>query len=198
MGNVLMYISNGLIIVSFILYFIMIFVFDKEKVSKNNAFNITKDMISEYNTINLIESNGYFTFYNIKRKVIKLASKCYYGNDVSSISVALIEAGISVVDSCKNKYIDMFRKLFSNFKILYIFPLLVILINSITYNMADVKLGIIFIILFLCISYMIIDIKGNSIEWINNKIINNKDVSETGIKKVIGFTNRVLLFDKQY
>ena len=113
MIEILLYFSSGLIILGYIYYLLVILLGRNSIISDNDGFDITKDIISEYNSINIIENSGYFTIYNIKRKVIKLATKCYYGKDLSSISLSLTEAGISVVDNKNNKYIDFFRIIFN-------------------------------------------------------------------------------------
>lgn len=195
MINILLYLSTGLILVGFIGYILLIMLGDK-KVTDSDGFNITKDIISKYNTINIIESKNYFTMYNIKRKVIKLSSKCYYGNDISSISVALIEAGISVIDSDKNKYIDLFRNIFSNLKILYIFPIIAIFINHATYNISDAKVSMLFIIIFSVITYMFIDIKNQAYSWINDNIEKIKEINKDNRIKIFNFISKLIFVDK--
>ena len=194
--NILLYISSGFIICAFIGYLFLIMIGRGKIVAKSNGFDITKDIISEYNSINVIESKRYFIIYNIKRRVIKLATRCYYGSDLSSVSLSLMEAGISVIDNQKNKYIDLFRKIFSNLKILYIFPFIAILINNASYNISDAKVSIIFLGLFSVISYMIIDIKSQASEWISNNIKKIKEVSKDNSLKIVSFINRLLWLDK--
>jgi len=196
MLNILLYASNVIIIVSFIIYLIMIFIGKKIKISGSNSFDITKEITSKYNSINVIESKGYFSVYNIKRKVIKLSSMCYYGDDLSSITLALIEAGISIIDSNKNKYIDICRKIFSNLKILYLFPILAIFINSVTYTISDSKVSIIFVVIITFITYMLIDIKSRANEWIKDNLRRIKDVSKDNLVKIIDFINKILWLDK--
>ena len=165
-------------------------------ITKSNGFDVTKDMISQYNSINIIENNSYFTVYNIKRKVIKIASKCYYGSSISDISLPLIEAGISVSDNNKNKFINIVRTIFSNLKWLYIFPLISIFINYSTYNISDAKVSIVFILFFLLISYMIIDIKAEAYSWIDSNLKKIKSITKDNNIKIINFVNRVIFFDK--
>lgn len=196
MINILLYVSTGLILVSFLSYFLIILLGNRKIVSKSNGFDITKDIISEYNAINIIESKGYLTVYNIKRKVIKLATRCYYGSDISSISLSLIEAGISVVDSYKNKYINLFRGIFTNLKMLYIFPVLAIFINYASYNISDAKVSMIFIILFSVMTYMFIDIKSQACTWISDNLTKIKDISKENSLKIINFINKIMLLDK--
>lgn len=191
-----MYVSNGLIIISFISYFIILLIGSRLKISNNSGFDVTKDIISEYNSINVIESRGYFSIYNIKRKVIKLSSMCYYGFDLTSISLSIIESGISVVDRDNNKYIDLFRKFFPNLKILYLFSVLAVLINLVTYNIGDVRISLIFIVVFTVISYMLFDVKNSSINWISDNIGKISGINKFNSKKIVNFINKLLLVDK--
>lgn len=196
MIDVLLYISICLILGGYVLYFLMIFIGRNKKIDGYNGFDITKDIISEYDSINVIENRGYFTIYNIKRKVIKLASNNYYGNDLSSLCLSLIEAGISIVDSKKNKFIDIFRVIFSNLKILYILPLIGIFISNSFFSVNDVIFGL---FLMLCLSYVfyiILEIKEESCYFINNNIDKIDDTSKENKIMIINFIKKILLFDK--
>lgn len=192
----LIYISSGMILFSYLGYFLMILIGRSKIISKSNGFDITKDIISEYNSINIIENSGYFTIYNIKRKVIKLASKCYYGKDISSISLSLNEAGISVVDNNDNTYIKIFRNIFNNLKLLYIFPIISIVVSHSSFSINDAKVSIIIILLFAFIQYVLIDIKNNACYWVSNNIKKIKDISKDGRDKIIKFMNGLLMLDK--
>jgi len=195
MINIFLYISFGLILGSYILYFLMI-VFNNKKITDSNGFDVTKDIISEYNSINVIESKNYFSIYNIKRKVIKLSTKCYYGNGISDIVISLIEAGISILDNNKNKYIDLFRKIFNNLKILYIFPLVCLIINSVTYNISDAKISIVFTILFSVIWYILYDIKNQVCILVSDNLDKIKDINKNNSLKIVNYFNKILLLDK--
>lgn len=191
MIDMLMYIANGLIAFGIVGYFLLVIISRKDKVTKSDGFNVTKDILHEYDSINIVENTGIFTIYNIKRKVIKIASKCYYGNSVSDIGIPLIEAGVSV--DGKSKYIDFFKKIISNLKILYLLSIIAIFINSITYNIGDARIGIILVFVFSFISYILIDIKSNSVLWISKNIGKIKDINKD---KIVRFMNNILLFDK--
>ena len=196
MIELLLYITNGLIIFSYLFYFLMLIINNKKNISDCTGFDISKDMISEYNSINIIENKGYFTVYNIRRKVIKLATNCYYGTSISSISTSLIESGISVIDNNKNKFINLFRKIFPNLKLIYIFPILSVVINSLSYNISDAKSSMIFIILFSIISYMYTNIKDEVVLWINNNMSNIKSINKEDSFKIISFIKKINLLDK--
>lgn len=196
MIEILLYISNGLIILGYITYILLILIGRNKEISNSDGFDVTKDIISEYNSINIIENNGYFTIYNIKRKVIKLATKCYYGKDISSISLSLTEAGISVVDNEKSKAIDIFRIIFNNLKLLYIFPLIALFINNSSFNVNDAKISIFIVVLLSFISYILLEIKNNSIYWISNNLKKIKNINKNNREKIIKFMNNLILLDK--
>lgn len=190
------YITNGLIILALISYILIVFLNRKKKITDSTAFDITKDILSDYDHINIIENKSIFTVYNIKRRVIKLASKCYYGNTIGDIGVSLIEAGISAIDNYKNKFINFLRSIIPNLKLLYLLPILAIGINMMTYNVSDAKVSIVFIILFSMLQYFLIDIKSNAIVWIYDNIKIVKEVNKDSKEKILKFINNIILIDK--
>ena len=177
-------------------YFVLILIGRMKKVSKSDGFDVTKDIISEYNSINVIESKSYFSIYNIKRKVIKLATECYYGKDLSSISISLMEAGVSVVDNNKNKYIDFIKIIFSNLKMLYIFPIITLFISNSSFNVNDAKISVIFVTIFAFIAYILLDIRGQASYWVSENLKKIKDINKDNQIKVISFMNKMVLCDK--
>lgn len=196
MLEILLYVSIILILGGYGLYFLLIFICRIKNIGECNGFDVTKDIISEYNSINVIENRGYFTIYNIKRKVIKIASTSYYGNDLSSLCLSLMEAGISIVDNGKNKYIDILRGIFSNLKILYIFPLIGLFINNSSFNVNDAKVSIIFMLFFTFISYVILDIKDLAYNFVKDNIDKIKDIDKGNKRSIISFMNKLILCDK--
>lgn len=195
MVNILLYVSSLIIIFSFVIYFLML-ILTNNKINKSNGFDITKDIISEYNSINVIESKGYITNYNIKRRVIKLSTKVYYGNKVSDIALALIEAGISIIDNNGNRFISFMKNIFSSLKILYIFPIISVMINFSTYNISDAKTSIVFVSIFIVLSYFMIDAKEQACCWVKDKIIKIKELNKNSSKMLINYINKLLLLDK--
>ena len=196
MNELLMYLSSGLIIVSFLLYFLLILINRNKKITNSDGFNITKDILSEYDSINIVENNSYFTIYNIKRRVIRIASRCYYGNSLSDIAVPLIEAGISGIDNNKNKVINIFRSIVPNLKCLYILSILAVFINGMTFNISDAKTSLIFLIFFSTVNYFIINIKTDALIWIDKHINKIKDIKKEDKNKIINLINNFIIFDK--
>ena len=191
MSMILLYVSDFFIILPFVLYFIMILVNNKI-VYKVNGFDASKDALALYDRINIIETKSIFTIYNIKRKVVKLSSKNYYGCTNSDISVSLMESSISAVDDKKSS-IEIFRKVVSSLKYLYILPIVALVINSVTYNIGNARIGLIFVLLFSIINIVIIDIHESSFTWLNKHIKRIKSIDKD---KVLKFINNIILFDK--
>lgn len=196
MSEIFLYTSMILVLGGYVLYFLLIFIGRMKDVGKCTGFDVTKDIISEYDSINVIENRGYFTIYNIKRRVIKIASSNYYGRDLSSISISLMEAGISIVDNNKNKYINLFRVVFSNLKILYVLPLIGLFISNSSFNVSDARISIIFMLVFAFISYILLEVKGCACEFVNKNIVKIRDINKDNEIKIINFMDKLLFCDK--
>lgn len=196
MLNMFLYVSTGIVIFAYVGYLLLLLLAKNKIVSKDSGFDVTKDIISEYNRINIIENSGHFTIYNLKRKVIKLAKDCYYGKDLSAIALSLQAAGESVVDNKGNMYINMFRIFFSNLKILYIFPILSLVISNSSFSQSDAKISIIFLLLNLLICYFLIDIKNSIYNWSVDNLAKIKAIDKENREKIMRFLNRLLLLDK--
>lgn len=196
MIEILKYISSGLIIISLICYLLNILINKSKKISDDDGFNITKDIIQEYDMINIIENTGVISYYNLRRGVIKLSSKSYYGSDLSHISIGLMEAGVSVIDKKGNKFINIFKKIVSNLKILYIFSIITVIVNFITYTKGDAKIGLILVIISTLVIYMINSILINANDWVCNNIKKVKSVDNDGKDKIINYLNNIVSLNK--
>lgn len=192
---ILDYIVMGFILGGYLCY-ILIVLGNRNKISEESSFNIIKDLIHNYNSINVILNEGIFTIYNIKRRVIKLSNKCYYGRSLSDVGISLMEAGISVIDNNKDREINFFRRFFSNLKWLYVIPLVVIfIISQINTTEDGVILGfLIFISIYFM--YMFINIKNRAYNWIVMNIDRIKQINKKDQMKVINFINKMMLCDK--
>lgn len=195
MINILMYVVNGLFFASFIGYVLLILMNNKT-IKNSDGFNITKDILNEYDSINIIENRSYFTIYNIRRKVIKIASKCYYGKRISDVAIPLMEAGISIVDNNKNKFILFMKKIVSNLKYLYILPIVIVIFNNISLGVVDTKVVLFLLVIFSIITYMLVGVKSEGVLLINSKLEKNKDINKEEKIRISSFLNKIILLDK--
>lgn len=186
MNTVLLYVSSFIILLGFILYLFLIFI-NKKEISKVSGLDIITEILNDFSGINVLLSKSKFSYYDIKRKVVKLNSNSYYGNNLDDISIGLIEAGILVNHKRGNKFIEFFRKFIPTLKLLYILPIIAILINFLTYNSFDAFVSLIFLLTFAVIAYILIDIKT----WVLNFYSKKSSLN----KKIVEFIRYVLYLD---
>ena len=192
MIDILKIISILFIVIPFIYYFFNIIINNKKKISEDDGFNITKDIIQEYDMINIIENTGIVSYYNLRRGVIKLSSKCYYGNDLGYICIGLMEASLSVIDKKGNKYINIFKKIINNLKILYIFPLITVIVNFITYTKGDARIGLVIVLISTIMVYIVNNIVMEASRWVCDNINNVKNINQDGKDKIINYFNKII------
>lgn len=190
MSIILMYAANGLIIIAFLWYLLLCLINNNKKITDSDGFNVTKDILSEYDSINIIENKSIFTIYNLRRKVIKIASKRYYGSSLSDVAIPLMEAGISASNS---RYLNIFSKLFSNLKKLYVLPIIIVIVNSSTYNLGDARIGIILAVICTLCSYILIDIKNSAYIWLDRRLNKRLRVNKD---KVLNYISQIIWCDK--
>lgn len=196
MINILLYVSNGLILISLFFYLLLILINKNRKITNETGFDITKNITSEFDRINIIASNGKITYYNPKRKVIRLNNNCYYGNDVSSIAVSLVEAGISVIDDGKNKIINFFKIFFSNIKMVYLFSLVAIVVNIVSSTSTDAKVSLVIMTILIIFIYLYISILNASYNWIYQNINKIKLLNKKNNLKVMQYINYIIIINK--
>lgn len=196
MINILLYVSNGLILISLFFYLLLILINKNRKITNETGFDITKNITSEFDRINIIASNGKITYYNPKRKVIRLNNNCYYGNDVSSIAVSLVEAGISVIDDGKNKIINFFKIFFSNIKMVYLFSLVAIVVNIVSSTSTDAKVSLVIMTILIIFIYLYISILNDSYNWIYQNINKIKLLNKKNNLKVMQYINYIIIINK--
>lgn len=186
MNTVLLYVSSFIILLGFILYLVLIFI-NKKEISKVPGLDIITEILNDFSGINVLLSKSKFSYYDIKRKVVKLNSNSYYGNNLDDISIGLIEAGILVNHKRGNKIIEFFSKFIPTLKLLYILPIIAILINFLTYNSFDAFVSLIFLLAFAVVAYILIDIKT----WVLNFYSKKSSLN----KKIVEFIKYVLYLD---
>ena len=101
-----------------------------------------------------------------------------------------MEAGIS---ASNHKSLDMLSKILSNLKKIYVLPIIIIFINSVTYNLGDARLAIPLVTICALASYLLISIKNDAYSWLDEHI--NKKV-KIDKEKVLKFINQIIMIDK--
>lgn len=154
-------------------YLILLFTYltnkKKTKQEENNASNIVLNLLNNNSSINLIESKrSIFSKYNIQRKMVKLTSNTYDNNSYFSQAIASLLSGYALIN---NKYLELIGKIFNELKFTTFSPLLIIIINIFTNNIADAKIAVIILIIIAIYQFMLNDINNNAILEIKSKNI---------------------------
>ena len=107
-----------------------------------------------------------------------------------------IECGISILDDNKEKSIGLFGRIVSNLKMLYLLPMLSLVFNSMFYSVADAKIGIVLLIVFCFVMFVIIDIKTKIYNWLCDDLKKIKDINKDNRLKIMNFINMIISLDK--
>lgn len=193
MMELLLYVSSGLIIFSYLLYLCLIIFNRRKEISELTGFDIAKNMLEEYNRINIIEGNYSFSYYNVKRRVIKLSKDDYYGNNLSAIALSSLQAGVSIVE---RGFVDNFKRIFPSLKVIELFGIVSLVLNYISMTVSDAKIGIVLMGIIVIIRYFYMDILYSSYNFVSDKIKKIKEVKQDKRIDVLNFINRVILCNR--
>jgi len=179
--NGLLLISIVVIIISYLRIILIYFSTKNKRVEDVTGFDVAKELTSNYNEINIVESKEInISKYNLKRKIIRLTNKNYESNNIFTLSISSFLAGYSLINLNKDKNIQTLSNILPNIDYLNKSALIALLISIFTNKAGDVKIGIILLIIILIYQYLIVEINNTSKEEITKplkKILSKKDYS---------------------
>lgn len=157
---------NGLLLISIILisisYLRIILTYFKTKkinITNINGFDLAKELTSNYDEINIVESKEInISKFNLKRRIIKLTNKDYNSNNIFTLSKVTFLSGYSLLTLNKDKNILVLSKILSSIDYLNKSSLLALLISILTKTAGDAKIAIILLIIILIYQYLINEI----------------------------------------
>ena len=168
LSDVLLLVSIVLVIIAYIRIILIYFKTKKIKIEEVTGFDIAKELTSNYDEINIVESKEVsISKYNLKRQIIRLTSNDYNSNNIFTLSISSLLAGYSLSKLNKDKNIQLFSKVFSNIDYLNKSAPLAIIISLLATNIGDAKITIIILIIILFYQYLINEINNTSKEIIN-------------------------------
>lgn len=168
LSDVLLLVSIVLVIIAYIRIILIYFKTKKIKIEEVTGFDIAKELTSNYDEINIVESKEVsISKYNLKRQIIRLTSNDYNSNNIFTLSTSSLLAGYSLSKLNKDKNIQLFSKVFSNIDYLNKSAPLAIIISLLATNIGDAKISIIILIIILFYQYLINEINNTSKEIIN-------------------------------
>ena len=147
LSNILLIILVCLVGSSYLILLINWITSKNNKIDNYNGFDIAKEITSNYDEINIVSCNGLFSFYDVKRNVIRLNNKNYEGNSFIDISIGAMLAGISLVNSDnRNKFI------FKRVRVISLASLIMMFLSFLVNSIGDAR--IMMIITFGCLLYL--------------------------------------------
>lgn len=168
-----------------------------EKIKLNiSGFEVSRKIIDKYdlNNVYITETREYFiSNYDYNRKVIRLVSKVFDGENITSTAIAAVESGYAILDKEDKNNIYKIRKVIDPFlKILLYSSYVIIIIGVLFGHINTLILGVLLdylIMLFYIFTYSVEKkIKKIAIkELLNNKIISSKKIIYT--EKVVNATS---------
>lgn len=195
--QILFYFPTILILICYLVYVIVMFISKNKTLSNEECFSVVSDILSK-DSINIIKTRNKVTYYDLKRKVLKISSTDYEATNIWSVTNGIKEVGIS---NYKSKFKDYTSKVLKSFLIFEFFGLISVLLNNITYTINDTKLGIIAIFIILILHYLYITMYQNIYLWAEENI--DKKLKEKVLKsllfrisihKIINFGEFIILF----
>ena len=97
LSDVLLLVSIVLVIIAYIRIILIYFKTKKIKIEEVTGFDIAKELTSNYDEINIVESKEVsISKYNLKRQIIRLTSNDYNSNNIFTLSTSSLLAGYSL------------------------------------------------------------------------------------------------------
>ena len=178
-GNLLFVLGGILLFVAYVRIFICYLINRKEFVDDVNGFDVTKEILSNYDEINIVESKEVFlSQYKLKRGVIRLNSNNYEGNNIFCFSIVSQLAGYSLGSMEKDYYFGYFKKIFPTIDWLNKSGIVATLICGFTNTIGDAKIGLFLLILVLIYQYFILQMNTVSIDKVEDYL------NKSNMKKV--------------
>lgn len=195
--QILLYLPTTIIVICYITYIIGMLISKNKNIGKEECSYIISDLLSK-DRINIIKGRNKISYYDLKRKVIKLSPNDYDATNLWAITNGIKEVGIS---NNKSKFKEIISKILNNFLIFELLGLISILLNNITYTISDAKIGIIAMLIILVIHYLYTVMYQEVYLWIEENI--SKKIKDNILKnllfrinihKIINLSEFIILF----
>ena len=195
MNKVLLIISIILILVSYTRIILIYLKTKNIKINDLSGFDLAKELTSNYDEINIVESNSInISKYNLKRRIIRFTNKDYNLNDIFTLAKSSILSSYSLLHLNKDKNINLLSNILPNIDYLNKSSCFSLIISLLTSSKGDAKIAIILLLIILIYQYLINEINNNSIELTNKDL--KKILSKENYSLVTKIQNRYLSLNK--
>lgn len=149
------------------IYIVYYFIYHKDLLKDINGFDMAKEITSDYDSINVVESQGLYSKYYLNRKVIKLTPRVYSSSDIFSLTLVAILSSISLLN---NKYIKFMSRFLPFISFCDKSSIVMVILSLVFYSKGDARIGIILGIIILVYQYCYRQIIYDSTEICRDKI----------------------------
>ena len=171
LANILLIISTLLILYIYLNLLLLKLKNKNNIVKEYTGFDLSKEITSNYDEINIIESKEtLLSKYNLKRKIIKLTTKDYNNNDYYTLSIASLLSGYSLININKDKYLRTISHIFKNIDYLPKSIIISLIISILSNNIGDSKVSLIILSIITIYQYLIININELANTNTNNSL----------------------------
>lgn len=181
MNKVLLLISIILILISYTRIILIYLKTKNIKINDLTGFDLAKELTSNYDEINIVESNSInISKYNLKRRIIRFTNKDYNLNDIFTLTKSSILSSYSLLHLNKDKNIHFLSNILPNIDYLNKSSWFSLIISLLISSKGDAKIAIILLLIILIYQYLINEINNNSIELTNKdlkKILSKENYS---------------------
>lgn len=149
------------------------------RLDTTNGFDLAKELTSNYNDINIVESKEInISKYNLRRKIIRLIPEDYSSNDIFTLSKIALLSGYSLLNLNQDKNVTAISKIIPNITYLNYSAIISILVSILSNTIGDTKISIIILLLITVYQYLINEINISSKEQVSKslkKIVKEKN-----------------------
>ena len=180
--NILLLLSITILVISYIRIILIYFQTKNKKIKNKTGFDIAKEITSNYDEINIVESKEVnISKYNLKRKIIRLTNKNYEANNIFTLAITSCLSGYSLANINKDKYLQLLSNILLSIDYLDKSAIFSLIITLITINAGDAKIAIILLIIILIYQYIMIQIAHSSNHYATEelkKAVSKKNYTE--------------------
>ena len=160
-------------IMVFLVYFkvFLVFIKNKDKKSSVTGFEIAKEITSNYDEINIVDSKEiWMSQYHLKRNVIRLLPKHYEDNHCSSLAISAQLASFSLGNMEQIPYFKILFKFFSSMDWFNKSALFATIVCCCMNTIGDAKIGIVLLGMILIYQYFRFQLNMNCISFVKKKV----------------------------
>ena len=181
LSNLLLIIGTLLLVIEILYISIKYLILNKISLKNITGYDIAKLLIdrNKIQDISIIEATtGNKNSYNINRNSIRLSKNIYNNTNIFALSISLYIAGCTILKNNKNKYINLYNKLFSKISYISISSIIILIVSKLFKGYYSL-IGLLILIIMFIYSYIRKSISNDNIEIISKQInrlkIENKD-----------------------